>query len=622
MTVSEKSQRKRIAATGFANPLTHDVYLESSAHLKVYADDTLLSLGSDYTVSETLNEAGYEVDIVIPTPGLEPSWWGPDYFILSVEPPIEQASDVSLGGNFGARFETALDGLTRRVQHLADRTLRALKMPRTTSTAVEYEVPAPVANKVIGWNATADGMELYDNLDSVAADAAASAAAADASADAAAVTAASVTGSVAAAAASAAAALASENAADASADASAGYAVTSDASADAAALSAIAAAASAADADADRITVAADKATVAADKATVAADKATVAADKATTSGYKTDAQTAQSAAVVAQLAAEAALAATLSAYDSFDDRYLGAKAADPTLDNDGNALAAGMIYYNSVSGAMLVYTGSAWAAAYVSGSGYLAAANNLSDIANFSTARTNLGVAIGSNVQAWSSNLDEYAAVNPTAAGLALLDDADATAQRVTLGLVIGTDVQAYDATLNAIAALGTAADKLAYTTGVNTWAETAFTAFARTILDDADAAAVRTTLGLGTMATQASTAYVATGADTSGFAVGVAATADNDGSKASGTYTPDYAGGNLKRITNDGAFTLAAPSAAGDYTIIIQITNGATAGAITLSGFSKTAGDAFTTTNGHDFFCFITKINGFTSISVQALQ
>jgi len=67
-------------------------------------------------------------------------------------------------------------------------------------------------------------------------------------------------------------------------------------------------------------------------------------------------------------------------------------------------------------------------------GLGDLIAANNLSDVANAGTARDNLGLAIGTDVQAYSANLDEYAAVNPTAAGLALLDDADAAAQRTTL--------------------------------------------------------------------------------------------------------------------------------------------------------------------------------------------
>jgi hypothetical protein len=94
-----------------------------------------------------------------------------------------------------------------------------------------------------------------------------------------------------------------------------------------------------------------------------------------------------------AQTAAEAARDATLSAYDNFDDRYLGSKTSNPTVDNDGNALVAGSLYFNSVSGAMQVYTGSAWVAAYVSGSGYLASANNLSDVASTSSARTNLGL-------------------------------------------------------------------------------------------------------------------------------------------------------------------------------------------------------------------------------------
>jgi hypothetical protein len=94
-----------------------------------------------------------------------------------------------------------------------------------------------------------------------------------------------------------------------------------------------------------------------------------------------------------AQVAAEAARDATLAAYDNFDDRYLGSKTSNPSVDNDGNALAAGALYFNSVAGEMRVYTGSAWVAAYVSGTGFLSSANNLSDVASVSTARTNLGL-------------------------------------------------------------------------------------------------------------------------------------------------------------------------------------------------------------------------------------
>lgn len=63
-----------------------------------------------------------------------------------------------------------------------------------------------------------------------------------------------------------------------------------------------------------------------------------------------------------------AAATATADLYDSFDDRYLGSKAAAPTLDNDGNALISGALYWNSVSNQMFVWSGIAWQQTFFSG--------------------------------------------------------------------------------------------------------------------------------------------------------------------------------------------------------------------------------------------------------------
>jgi hypothetical protein len=61
-----------------------------------------------------------------------------------------------------------------------------------------------------------------------------------------------------------------------------------------------------------------------------------------------------------ATAAASSATAAAAS-YDSFDDRYLGAKSTPPTVDNDGNPLIVGAIYWNSVSNAMFAWSGTEW---------------------------------------------------------------------------------------------------------------------------------------------------------------------------------------------------------------------------------------------------------------------
>ncbi|HEY9817827.1 MAG TPA: hypothetical protein V6D20_18790, partial [Candidatus Obscuribacterales bacterium] len=55
--------------------------------------------------------------------------------------------------------------------------------------------------------------------------------------------------------------------------------------------------------------------------------------------------------------------AAAAASYDSFDDRYLGSKASDPTLDNDGNPLMEGALYWNSTVKKLLAWdnTNSIW---------------------------------------------------------------------------------------------------------------------------------------------------------------------------------------------------------------------------------------------------------------------
>lgn len=106
--------------------------------------------------------------------------------------------------------------------------------------------------------------------------------------------------------------------------------------------------------------------------------------------------------------------------------------------------------------------------------------------------------------VTAGAGDIEE---ITCTAAGRALLDDADASAQRATLGLVIGTNVQAQDAELSAIAGLVSDVDTLPYFTGSGTASLADFTTAGRALLDDASAADQRTTLGLGSLATQSGT-------------------------------------------------------------------------------------------------------------------
>ena len=233
--------------------------------------------------------------------------------------------------------------------------------------------------------------------------AATSATSASASATAAATSATSAASSATAAATSATSAAASATTAAASVATIAGYATASANSATAAATSATSAATSAGSSETSAIasatsataaaTSAASAATSATSSATSATAAATSASSAATSASSALTSQTAaatsassaatsaanavtsaNSASVEALSALTSASSATLSAssaatsatsaattYDNFDDRYLGSKSSAPTVDNDGNTLLVGAIYWNSTLNNMYVWSGSTW---------------------------------------------------------------------------------------------------------------------------------------------------------------------------------------------------------------------------------------------------------------------
>lgn len=139
---------------------------------------------------------------------------------------------------------------------------------------------------------------------------------------------------------------------------------------------------------------AATSATSASTSATNAATSETNAATSASNaSTSETNASTSATAAQTAQTAAETAQAAAEAAQEAIDGLYLGAQASDPTLDNNGDPITSGDWYYNTTTGVTRIYDGSAWNNGAVSTAGFMLAANNLSDLTNAATARTNLGL-------------------------------------------------------------------------------------------------------------------------------------------------------------------------------------------------------------------------------------
>ena len=191
--------------------------------------------------------------------------------------------------------------------------------------------------------------------------AAGSASAASTSATNAASSASAASTSASGAATSATSAASSASAASTSASTASTAATNAGNSATAAATSATSAASSATSASSSAST-ATTQASNASTSATAAAGSASTATTQATNAASSASAaSTSASNAASSATAAQTAQAAAEAALDAFTDTYLGAFSSDPTLDNDGNALSAGDLYFNTVSNRMKVYSSSAW---------------------------------------------------------------------------------------------------------------------------------------------------------------------------------------------------------------------------------------------------------------------
>jgi hypothetical protein len=390
--------------------------------INVYVDGALKVEGSDYTVTGGEGSTGSIIFVEADPSEIQQvtGATGGSQVVITRDIPIERTTDFNAGSDINrAALNEQLDTIIALIADVDDKANRAIQIP-------DYEVAPSLSladindrkGKVLAFDASTGAVGvgptsydigvIADNIVEIL----------------------DVNNQAAAAAASASAAASSESHAASSEGAAASSASAAASSASSASGSATAAASSASDA--------ADSATAAASSASAAASSATASAGSATS---------AASSASSAQASADAAL----SALDNFDDRYLGQKTSDPTLDNDGNALVTGALYFNTTDNSMKVYDGSQWLAAYASLSGALLAANNLSDLSDAAAARTNLGLGTA----ATTASTDYATAAQGSLADSAVQPNDSPTFGSITVtGTVDGRDVAADGTKLDGIEA------------------------------------------------------------------------------------------------------------------------------------------------------------------------
>ena len=466
---------RRIVYTGSAGvgPYAFDFEVLLNTDINVYKNDVLLTITTDYTVSISPTLGTGSVTLVSAAAGT-------DRITIVGARAVERTTDFTTGGDFFANsMNDELDSQTILVQQVAETAERSIKAPVTDPTNINMTLPIntsragktlafdsngnPVAGDPIGnWRGNWAAGVSYQNRD-----------------------------------------------------------IIKDTTNDNVYLATVAHTSSGSlpistNADSAKWALVVD-AESASDSADAAAASATLANDWAT----KTSSAVAGgefSAKYHAQAAATSATSA-ISAFDSFDDRYLGAKSSEPTLDNDGNALIVGALYFDSTDSAMKVYDGATWNIAYADSTGVLLSVNNLSDLSSAATARSNLGLG---TIATQASN-----AVSITGGSISGITD---------LAIADGGTGASTAENARTNLGLGTMATQAASSVSITGGSITGGTITGITDLAVADggtgsstASGARTNLGLGTIATQNSNNVTITGGTITGVTVNASTVTTN---------------------------------------------------------------------------------------------
>ena len=354
------------SGSGGAGPYSFTFEILANTDIAVYKDDTLLTLTTHYTVTINSNGTG---SVTITAAGLALSPTSPTQYAVVGNRTIQRTTDFTTGGDFFANtINDELDQQTIFAQQNAEGLARALSAPQTDPTSINMTLPAKASRalKTLSFDVNGNptpGVSASDVANAVtyATNAANSATAAASSASSA---------SSSASAASSSASTASTQASNASTSASNASTSASGASTSATAAAGSASTASTQASNASTsATNAASSASAASTSAANAATSATNASNSASTASTQaSNAATSATSAGTSATSAATSAAAAASALDSFDDRYLGTKTSDPTLDNDGNALVSGALYFSTTANVMKVYDGASWITATSAG--------------------------------------------------------------------------------------------------------------------------------------------------------------------------------------------------------------------------------------------------------------